>query len=115
MKTPILYAVRRRGAVVGLAGTLGLSAILGCAVANASAGHSGFAPVKVGDQKAPAMKLKVSQGEKINDTGDQGIVRTSAVQGIVQSPLQCDSTSKIIRVNCDTQSLEATPQVKGTY
>jgi hypothetical protein len=34
------------------------------------------------------------------------------VQGTVESALQCDSTSSIAKVSCDTPSEEAAPQVK---
>ncbi len=112
MKTPATRAARRAGSVAGLGGALGISAILSCAVVNASAGHPGNHPVKVGVRNAPAMKLRTSPDEKVNTSGTQGELRRSAVQGIFESAVQCDSTSLKAKVPCDTQSPEATPQLK---
>lgn len=111
--SPSEVVARRTRAVVSLAGALGISAIVGCAVAGAGAGHPAYGPVKVGVQNAPAMKLKTSPGEKVNTTGVQGDLRTSAVQGTVDSAMQCDSTSRVVKVSCDTPSEDAAPQIKA--
>lgn len=113
MKTPFNGGPRRAGAVVSLAGALGISAFLGGAVANAGSGHGGTPQVRVGVQRAPVMKIETSPDEKVNKTGIQGDLRTSAVQGTVESALQCDSTSRIVKVDCDTKSEDAAPQVKA--
>lgn len=104
---------RRTASVAGLTAALGVSAFLGCAVANAGSGHGSTSNVKVGVQTAPSMKLHTSPDEKVNASGDQGALRTSAVQGIVENALQCDSTSRISKVDCDVRSPEATPQIKA--
>lgn len=107
------FPTRRTAGVAGLTAALGVSAFLGCAVANAGSGHGSTPNVKVGVQSAPAMKLAGSPDEKVNSSGDQGTLRSSAVQGTVENALQCDSTSTIAKVTCDVQSPEATPQIKG--
>jgi hypothetical protein len=112
MRTRTHSATRRTGAVVSLAAALGASALLSCAVASAGAGHPGNPSIKVGVQTPKAMKLQTSPDEKVNRSGTQGDMRTSAVQGTVESALQCDSTSSIAKVSCDTPSEEAAPQVK---
>ena len=111
MNTPV--KARRAGVVVTLAGAFGVSAFLGCAVANAGGHHGSTSDVKVGVQSAPGMKLQTSADEKVNSTGVQGDLRTSAIQGTVENALQCDSTSSIAKVDCDTLSPEATPQTKA--
>lgn len=113
MNTSAHRAARRTGTVASLAGALSISAVLGCAVANAGAAHPGFGSTKVGVQSAPAMKLRASPDERVNASGDQGDLRTAAIQGTVESALQCDTTSKIAKVVCDTPSAEATPQTKA--
>ncbi|MFN8070430.1 MAG: hypothetical protein U0R66_01255 [Mycobacterium sp.] len=107
-----VFPARRTAGIAGLTAALGVSAFLGGAVANAGSGHGSTPNVKVGVQSAPAMKLVGSPDEKINTTGVQGDMRTTAMQGTVEKALQCDSTSKIARVSCDVQSPEATPQIK---
>jgi hypothetical protein len=104
---------RRAAAIGGLTAALGIASALGGAVANAGSGHGVTPKVKVGVVTAPSMKLPTSPDEKINPTAIQGSLRTSGTDGTVESPMQCDSTSSIAKVDCDIQSPEATPQFKA--
>lgn len=113
MSTSTIRITRRTAGFAGLTAALGVSALLGCAVANAGSGHGSSSNVKVGVQSAPGMKLAGSPDEKINHTGVQGDLRSTAMQGTLENAMQCDSTSTIAKVDCDVQSPEATPQIKG--
>ena len=113
MKTPQFHAARRAGTVATLAGALGISALVSCAIASASSGHGSTPNVKVGVQQAPSMKLVTSPDEKVNSTGIQGALRSTGIEGTVDNPDQCTSMSTIAKVPCDIQSPEATPQDKA--
>jgi hypothetical protein len=110
MSTNVILT-RRTAGIAGLTAALGVSALLGCAVANAGSGHGVTPNVKVGVQSAPSMKLQGSPDEKVNATGVQGDMRTGS-QGTAMDAMQCDSTSTNAKVNCDVQSPEASPQIK---